>query len=82
MSETKGENAVVLSLLGGAVVGAGLALLFAPAPGLETRRKLRTWLKDTFEKGRVGIDQKKTQINAAYRAGKEAFQNTREKAGV
>ncbi len=44
MSEdSKGATAieVTLAFLLGGVVGAGLALLFAPASGIETRRKLR-----------------------------------------
>lgn len=43
MSENKGATAieVTLAFLLGGVVGAGLALLFAPASGEETRKKIR-----------------------------------------
>ncbi len=53
MLHTRG-NTMFAFLLGGAV-GAGLALLYAPASGAETRRKIRDgvedagdWTKDTF----------------------------------
>jgi hypothetical protein len=45
----------------GAIVGAGLALLFAPAPGAETRRRLRESAKGL--KDEVG--------NAVHRTGEE-----------
>ena len=40
MSETRNTSAILGSFLLGAAIGAGLAVLFAPAPGSETRRQL------------------------------------------
>ncbi|MBI2837937.1 MAG: YtxH domain-containing protein [Acidobacteria bacterium] len=56
MSENRGSTAieVTLAFLLGSVVGAGLALLFAPASGEETRRKIRETsgrLKDRVREG-------------------------------
>lgn len=59
MSSTK---SVAFAFVLGGAIGAGLALLFAPASGTETRKKLKDgidgaegWAKETYEdtKGRV-----------------------------
>ncbi|MER3422788.1 MAG: hypothetical protein C4293_05720 [Nitrospiraceae bacterium] len=44
---TQGQQAVKMAALiaGGAVIGAGLGLLFAPQPGIETRRQVRHYAK-------------------------------------
>ncbi|HDP94412.1 MAG TPA: YtxH domain-containing protein [Candidatus Aminicenantes bacterium] len=41
MTERNGFTSTMFSFLTGAAIGAGLALLFAPQSGEETRRKLR-----------------------------------------
>lgn len=53
MSENRGSTLleVTLSFLLGGIIGAGLGILFAPAPGKETREKL----KDTAEKMRDSV---------------------------
>jgi gas vesicle protein len=43
-------STVLLALLGGAVVGAGLALLYAPQSGQRTRQKLRDLADDAEDK--------------------------------
>ncbi|HHV03259.1 MAG: YtxH domain-containing protein [Bacteroidales bacterium] len=50
------KSSHVFALLGGAVIGATLALLFAPAKGSETREKI----KETIDK-RVGEIKKEYQ---------------------
>jgi gas vesicle protein len=86
MSRERGSGAgdVTLAFLLGAAVGAGLALLFAPAPGRETRELLG-------QKARAGQDkaaglakdawgrQRDTLVTALER-GTEAFQRARDQA--
>ncbi len=50
----KGDN--LFAFLGGALIGATVALLFAPSAGEETRKKI----KDTFEKEYQNL---KTKLN-------------------
>ena len=58
---------VTLAFLVGAIAGAALALLFAPAPGTETRRILG-------EKAREG----QGKAREALERGREAFQKAME----
>lgn len=86
---------MMFSFLVGGLIGAGLALLYAPASGEETRRRLREQaahkgdeLKqgyaaviDTVEEG-VGkvkeiIEDRKSEVLAAYQTGKEAYHKAR-----
>jgi gas vesicle protein len=76
---------VVMAFIVGAIAGAAVALLWAPASGAETRRKLG----DAGEKGREFLKQRRDQFQSAvekgvdkgkeaYEKGKEAFQQTRD----
>lgn len=58
---------VLAAFLLGALAGAAVALLYAPAPGDETRRKLA-------DKAREGRDQAKT----AFERGRAAFERARQ----
>ncbi|TAJ08747.1 MAG: YtxH domain-containing protein [Nitrospirae bacterium] len=58
---TNGRQAAKIAALiaGGAAVGAGLALLYAPQSGTETRRQLRHYAKKTqVQATRIGRDLK------------------------
>ncbi|MBM4134706.1 MAG: hypothetical protein FJ245_13185 [Nitrospira sp.] len=58
---TNGQRAAKIAALiaGGAAVGAGLALLYAPQTGAETRRQLRHYAKKTqVQATRIGRDLK------------------------
>ncbi len=88
MSGNRGN--MVLAFLAGGAIGAGLALLFAPASGAETRKRLKEGAHDAKEwaKSRVGegvgrvthlVNDNKEDIKAAYDAGKDAFLKSREK---
>ena len=78
------ENRLLRSLgylVGGIALGAATGVLFAPKAGKETRQDLAAWLKkkrertqELAQKVRETIPTKKEAVVAAFRAGKEAFQ--------
>ena len=66
----------------GALVGAGIALLYAPQSGRETRellaqktRELKDKAADALDGAKEMVQGKKNQILAAVEAGKEAMEN-------
>lgn len=70
----------------GALIGAGIALLYAPQSGEETRKliaakgkELKGKAHDAIEDAREFIDHKKSEITAAVEAGKEAMREERQK---
>lgn len=64
-----GGGATFAAFVLGALAGAAIALMYAPAAGGETRRKLA-------EKAREGRD----QANRAFERGKTAFERARQQA--
>ena len=80
--EDAGSNLLFFAV--GAALGAAAGLLLAPRPGRETREKIADWLDERREKGhellekvKEGGSERKEQIVAAIKAGKEAFQGAR-----
>jgi len=76
--EDSGSNVVFFLL--GAVVGAAAGVLLAPKSGKETREQLTDWLDERRERGaellhkiKDAVPEKKDQITAAIRAGKDAY---------
>ena len=70
----------------GAVLGAGLALLYAPRSGKETReliaqkgKDLKDKADEVLEEAKDFVRSKKAEINAAVEAGKEAMREERTK---
>ena len=67
----------------GALVGAGIALLYAPCSGKETRevwaRELKDKAGDALDKAKEMLRERKTEIAAALEAGKEAMREQRAK---
>jgi gas vesicle protein len=70
----------------GALAGAGIALLYAPRSGEETReliatkgRELKGKATDAVGNAKDFIDDKKAEITAAVEAGKEAMREERAK---
>jgi gas vesicle protein len=84
-----GSGGILLAFLAGGLVGAGLALLYAPVSGRETRerigglagelkKKSEEWTGEVKQKVEGFIDEERSVIKAAYDAGREAM--SREKA--
>jgi len=85
MSRDEGAAAtVLLAFLVGAVSGAALALLFAPATGDETRKFLKDKARegrdraaDAMEKGREVVKEGREVLSEAFERGREAYERTR-----
>jgi gas vesicle protein len=86
MSRDDGSAAgtVVVSFVLGALTGAAVALLMAPATGEETRRMLaekaregRDRATDAAQKGRELWDRQRETLSTAFERGKEAYEQAR-----
>jgi gas vesicle protein len=82
--DSDGGGAVVLAFLLGAVAGAAVALLYAPAPGRDTREFLNEKAKEGREraneaaqKGREAFRQGRETLTSAIERGREAYQQAR-----
>jgi gas vesicle protein len=67
-------STVLLAILGGAVVGAALALLYAPQSGRRTRQKLRDLAEDAEDRMRDLADKAGTCLEGAEHKGAEWLQ--------
>jgi gas vesicle protein len=85
------ENGSTGSVLGafviGAVAGAAVAVLFAPASGEETRRKLAAKAREGSEKakeiagqGREFIERQRENLDAAVERGREVYDQVRKES--
>ena len=79
-----GAGSVLLAFIAGAVTGAAVALLFAPASGEETREFLGERAREGRERaaqaGRQGRDllnRQRDTISSAIERGREAYQSAR-----
>jgi len=82
--EGAGAGSILLAFLLGAVAGAAVALLYAPAAGQETREFLgekaragRDRAADAAAKGRDMVNQGRETITTAIERGREAYQQAR-----
>ena len=83
-NEGSGAGSVLLAFILGAVSGAAVALLYAPAPGRETRdylgekaREGRERAAAAAEKGRHAVNQGRERLTHAVERGREAYQQAR-----
>lgn len=92
MSDNNNGNVggVLVAFMAGVVIGAGVALLYAPQTGKETRRMLakkadelkneaEEIMEDTLDKSKKILREKKEQFDAAIEAGREAMTDAKKK---
>ena len=79
-----GAGSILLAFLMGAVSGAAVALLYAPATGRETReflgekaREGRERATEAAQRGRQAITQSRETLTSAIERGREAYQQAR-----
>lgn len=65
-----GSGSLLLSFLLGGVAGAGLALLLAPEPGEQTRRKIKELADDIKDRTNEYISEAKDKVSAVTDEGK------------
>ena len=82
--EGAGAGSILLAFILGAVSGAAVALLYAPATGRETReflgekaREGRDRAAEASERGRQVINQGRDTLSNAIERGREAYQQAR-----
>jgi gas vesicle protein len=80
-----GAGGLLVAFIAGAVTGAAVALLFAPATGEETREYLgeraregRARAADAARQGRELLNRQRDNIATAVERGREAYQSARE----
>lgn len=80
-----GAGGLLVAFIAGAVTGAAVALLFAPASGEETREYLgeraregRNRAADAARQGREAFNRQRDNIASAIDRGREAYQAARE----
>ena len=82
--EGSGAGGILLAFILGAVSGAAVALLYAPASGRETRdylgekaRESKERANEAAERGREIIKQGRETLTTAIDRGREAYQQAR-----
>jgi gas vesicle protein len=69
-----GAGQLIFSFFLGGLVGAGVALLFAPRSGRETREKIKEFAGEAKEKAEEVFDQVKGKVTTVVEKGKEAIE--------
>jgi gas vesicle protein len=82
--ESAGAGSILLAFILGAVSGAAVALLYAPASGRDTRdylgekaREGRARAAEAAAKGREALNQGRETLSNAIDRGREAYQQAR-----
>ena len=82
--DASAAGTVILAFVLGAVTGAAVALLMAPASGEETRRMLgdkaregRERAEEAARQGREFLNRQRETLNSAIERGREAYEQAR-----
>ena len=82
-----GSGTVLLAFVLGAAAGAAIALLYAPATGEETRRRLSEKAREGRERaerlareGRGFLDRQRESLATAVERGREAYEQVRKES--
>ena len=70
----------LIGFIAGSMLGAGLALLFAPRPGEETRRDVTERAQRARERAREGLGTASDRVTHFAERGKAMYQTAAEKA--
>ena len=86
-NEQSGSSTVLVAFALGAVAGAAIALLYAPASGEETRRKLAEKAREGRERaeqlareGREFMNRQRENLASAVERGREAYDQVRKES--
>jgi gas vesicle protein len=75
MADRNSAGTAILAFLVGGVVGAGVALLFAPASGAETRRRIREAADDLRERTEELVEESRERIADLVSDGRERIED-------
>ena len=88
MAHNNDSGSVLLAFMLGAMTGAAVALLLAPASGEETREYLGQKAREGRARARTAVQQsrefyqsQREQLTSAVERGREAFQQARDQRG-
>lgn len=73
MSESKHGVKMVVSFLSGAAIGAGLALLFAPKSGKETRQQIKNMATKVGDEVKENYEKISEKTKSFIEGAKETF---------
>ena len=74
-----GERSLVVPIVMSGLVGAAVALLFAPKPGSEVMTDIKDMASSAFEKSKGWYEQGAAAVKEAMEKGKEAAAESKEK---
>jgi gas vesicle protein len=70
-----GSGSILMSFLLGGLVGAGLALLFAPKSGSDTRQMIKEFAGDVKDKTQHYVEDVKGKVSSGIDKGKGLYQD-------